>query len=260
MSTMNSSDMPAVEHQLKQLESRLAETASQSNRRLTITSLVMLSLLVGAFFYLRFIASSIATYAEAPTLVELVAAQVEPRLQEAPAELATSLKAQAPEVVGQGEKLLLDALPQLTQQADELLVSFFEREFKRIEEEATKLIRDALDTAVAQAREKNIDLTNEGELEKAVAQAAPTLREMAETLIKENFAKYSAGTEGVAAYIDRIATSDDLSDHEQSQKEVLITGLALLRKMEDDKSRAPLQSILEGQVPTDSPLLPSSSE
>ena len=260
MSEMNSSDTPAVVSQLKQLESRLAETASQSNRRLTITSLVMLSLLVGAFFYLRFIASSIATYAEAPTLVELVAAQVEPRLQEAPAELATSLKAQAPEVIGQGEKLLLDALPQLTQQADEFLVSFFEQEFKRIEDEATKLIRDALDSAVAQAREKNIDLTKEGELEKAVAQAAPTLREMAETLIQENFAKFSAGTEGVAAYIDRIATSDDLSDHEQSQKEVLITGLALLRKMEDDSSRAPLQSIFEGQIPIDSPLLPSSSE
>lgn len=117
--------------------------------------------------------------------------------------------------------------------------------------------RDALDTAVAQAREKKIDLTKQGELEKAVAQAAPTLREMAETLIKENFTKYSAGTEGVAAYLDRIATSNDLSDHEQSQKEVLITGLALLQKMEDDRTRAPLQSILDGQIPTDSPIVPS---
>ena len=102
-----------------------------------------------------------------------------------------------------------------------------------------------------------LNIYKEGELEKAVAQAAPTLREMAETLIKENFAKYSAGTEGVAAYLDRIATSNDLSDHEQSQKEVLITGLALLRKMEDDRTRAPLQSLLDGQFPSDSPIVPS---
>jgi hypothetical protein len=254
MSDMNPSDAAAVEDRLKQLQARLAETASQSSRRLTVTSLVMAGLLVGAFFYLRFIASSITTYAEAPTLVELVAAQVEPRLQEAPAELAATLKARAPEVVGQAEKLLLDALPQLTQQADEFLVSFFEREFKNIESEAAKLIREAFDTVVAKAREKNIDLAKEGELEKAVAQSAPTLREMAETLIQANFEKYSDGADGVAAYIDRIATSSDLTDHEQSQKQVLITGLALLQKMEKDKNRAPIQSILEGRIPADSPV------
>ncbi len=54
-------------------------------RWLSITSLVIMGLILAAFFYLRFIASSITTYAEAPTLVEVVAAQVEPRLQEAPA-------------------------------------------------------------------------------------------------------------------------------------------------------------------------------
>ena len=254
MSSAVPNDSSSVESRLKRLQTRLAETASQSNRRLTITGLVMAGLLVGAFFYLRFIASSITTYAEAPTLVELVVAQVEPRLQEAPAELAKSLKAQAPEVVGQGEKLLLDAVPQFMRQADDFLVSFFEKEFQDIEKEATKLIQDAFNTAMAKAREKNIDLTKEGELEKAVAQAAPNLREMAEVLINDNFEKYSAGTDGVAAYIDRISTSEGLSDHERSQREVLITGLALLRKMEEDRSRAPIQSLLDGRIPADSPV------
>jgi len=50
MSGMNPSDAAAVESRLKQLQARLAETASQSSRRLTITSLVMASLLVAAFF------------------------------------------------------------------------------------------------------------------------------------------------------------------------------------------------------------------
>ena len=259
MSSAHDSNTAAVETRLQNLQKRVAETASRSSQRLTITSLVMVALLAGVFLYLRFLSKTITEFADAPTLVQLVSDQVEPRLQEAPAQLADSLKAQAPAVIGQAETMLLEAIPQVLDEADAFLVSFFENEFKEIEDEAYKVIHDALDDTIAQAKEKNIDLAKEGELEKAVAGAAPALREMVQTLIEANFDKFSEGTTEVSAYIDNLVSSDNLTDHEQAQKEVLISGLALLRKMEEDRSRAPIQGVLNGTIPADSPLPPLDS-
>jgi len=252
MSTSNSSD--AASSRLQGLQTRVAETAARSSQRLTVTSLVMLALLLGVFFYLRFLSNTISEFADAPTLVQLVADQVEPRLQEAPAQLAESLKEQAPVIVGQGETLIMEAVPQLLEEADSVIVGFFESEFKEIEDEAYRVIHDAFEDIIAEAKKKNIDLAKEGELEKAVAQAAPALREMVQVVIEQNFEKFSEGTTGVGVYIDHIASDENLTDHEQAQKEVLISGLALLKKMELDRSRAPIQGVLDGTIPADSPL------
>jgi hypothetical protein len=252
MSTSNSSD--AASSRLQGLQTRVAETAARSSQRLTVTSLVMLALLLGVFFYLRFLSNTVSEFADAPTLVQLVADQVEPRLQEAPAQLAESLKEQAPAIVGQGEQLIMEAVPQLLEEADSVIVGFFESEFKEIEDEAYRIIRNAFEDVIAEAKKKNIDLAKDGELEKAVAQAAPALREMVQVVIEQNFEKFSEGTTGVGVYIDHIASDENLTDHEQSQKEVLISGLALLKKMEQDRSRAPIQGVLNGTIPEDSPL------
>jgi hypothetical protein len=252
MSTSNSSD--AASSRLQGLQTRVAETAARSSQRLTVTSLVMLALLLGVFFYLWFLSNTISEYTKAPILVQLVADQVEPRLQEAPAQLAESLKEQAPAIVGQGETLIMEAVPQLLKEADSVIVGFFESEFKEIEDEAYRVIYDAFEDVIAEAKKKNIDLAKEGELEKAVAQAAPALREMVQVVIEQNFEKFSEGTTGVGVYIDHIASDENLTDHEQAQKEVLISGLALLKKMELDRSRAPIQGVLDGTIPADSPL------
>ncbi|NBP89069.1 MAG: hypothetical protein EBU59_11340 [Planctomycetia bacterium] len=77
---------------------------------------------------------------------------------------------------------------------------------------------------------------------------------MVQVVIEQNFEKFSEGTTGVGVYIDHIASDENLTDHEQAQKEVLISGLALLKKMELDRSRAPIQGVLDGTIPADSPL------
>lgn len=258
MSTTNSSD--TASGRLQSLQTRVAETAARSSQRLTVTSLVMLALLLGVFFYLRFLSKTITEFADAPTLVQLVSDQVEPRLQEAPAQLAESLKEQAPAIVEQGEKVIMDAVPQMLKEADSVVVGFFENEFKEIEDEAYRVIHDAFEDVIAEAKKKNIDLAKEGELEKAVAQAAPALSEMIQVVIEQNFDKFSEGTTEVGVYIDHIATDENLTDHEQAQKQVLISGLALLKKMESDRSRAPIQSVLNGTIPEDSPLPPLNQE
>ena len=89
---MSNTDQVTIENRLQSLENRVAKNADKAKSRLTLTVVVMACLLVGVFFYLRFLSTTIATAAEAPTLVQLIAVQVEPRLQQAPAKLQSHLK------------------------------------------------------------------------------------------------------------------------------------------------------------------------
>ena len=149
---MHDTDLSTIENRLHALEKRITKTAAKSKTRLNLTIAVMACLLVGAFFYLRFLSTSITTAADAPTLVQLVADQLEPRLQQAPAQLTESLKAQAPMVVDRGEKLILDAVPEALDQADAFIISFFEKEFQEIEKKAYEVIHDGFNDVITQAK------------------------------------------------------------------------------------------------------------
>ena len=246
---MHDTDLSTIEKRLHALEDRIAKTAAKSKSRLTLTIAVMACLLVGAFFYLRFLSTSITTAADAPTLVQLVADQVEPRLQQAPAQLTESLKSQAPMVVDRGEQLILNALPEAFDQADTFIISFFEKEFEEIEKKAYDVIHDGFDDVITQAKAKNFDFAKDGELEEAVGKIAPNLRLMIESIIEENMQKFKTGTNEVSAYISQLSTDQNLTDHEKAHREILISGIALIRKMENDPSRSPIGGILKGDLP-----------
>tara|TARA_Y100000385_G_scaffold286872_1_gene349799 strand:+ start:449 stop:1222 length:774 start_codon:yes stop_codon:yes gene_type:complete len=246
---MHDTDLATIENRLHALEDRIAKTAARSKSRQTLTVAVMACLLVGAFFYLRFLSTSITTAADAPTLVQLVADQIEPRLQQAPAQLTESLKAQAPIVVDSSEKIILDALPEALDQADEFIISFFEKEFQEIERKAYDVIHDGFNDVIAQAKEKKIDLEKDGELEEAVGKIAPNLRQMIESIIEENMDEFKSGTNEISAYISRLSTDKDLTDHEKAHREIMISGIALIRKMENDPSRSPISGIMRGDLP-----------
>ena len=246
---MSNPDLATVENHLQALENRVTKNAARAKSRLTLTVLVMACLLVGVFFYLRFLSTTITAAAEAPTLVQLIADQVEPRLQEAPEKLTESLKAQAPMVVDRGEKMILDALPEVLDQADSFLVSFFEKEFQEIEKKAYDVIHEGFKDVVTQAKEKKIDLAKEGELEAAVSKIAPNLRKMIEIIIEENVKQFESGTNEISAYVSRLSTNEGLTDHEKAHREIMISGLALIKKMEQDPSRSPIKGVLRGDLP-----------
>ncbi len=248
---MSNTNQVTIENRLQSLENRVAKNAAKAKSRLTLTVVIMACLLVGVFFYLRFLSITIATAAEAPILVQLIADQVEPRLQQAPAKLTESLKAQAPMVVDRSEKMILDALPEVLDQADSFLASFFDQEFKEIENKAYDVIHEGFRDVIAQAKEKKLDLTKEGELEAAVGKIAPNLRKMIETIIEENIKEFESGTNEISAYVSRLATNEGLTDHEIAHREIIISGLALIKKMEQDPSRAPIKGVLRGDVPVE---------
>lgn len=248
---MSHSDLSAVENRLRALEDRVEKTADKAKNRLTLTIVVMACLLIGVGLYLRFLSTTIASVAEAPTLVQLVADQVEPRLQQAPAQLTKSLEAQAPMVVDKSEEIILDALPEVLDQADSFVVSFFEKEFEEIEKKAYEVIHDGFNDVITQAKEKNIDLAEEGALEAAVKKIAPNLRMMIESIIEENMNEFKSGTNEISAYVSRLSANEGLTDHEKAHREIIISGIALIKKMENDPSRAPIKGVLRGNLPTE---------
>ena len=248
---MLSSDLSTLENRLRALEDRVGKTASKAKSRFMLTVLVMACLLVGVGIYLRFLSTTIASVAEAPTLVQLVADQVEPRLQQAPARLTESLEAQAPMVVKKSEKIILDAVPEVLDQADSFIVSFFEKEFEEIEKKAYDVIHEGFNDVITQAKEKKIDLAREGELEAAVGKIAPNLRKMIEIIIEENLKEFESGTNEISAYVSRLSANEGLTDHEKAHREIIISGIALIKKMENDPSRAPIKGLLRGDLPAE---------
>ena len=72
---------------------------------------------------------------------------------------------------------------------------------------------------------------------------------MIESIIEDNMGEFKAGTNEVSAYINRLSTNQNLTDHEKAHREILISGIALIRKMEIDPSRSPIGSILQGDLP-----------
>ena len=73
---------------------------------------------------------------------------------------------------------------------------------------------------------------------------------MIESIIEENMQEFKTGTNEVSAYISRLSTDQNLTDHEKAHREILISGIALIRKMENDPSRSPIGGILQGDLPS----------
>ena len=100
-------------------------------------------------------------------------------------------------------------------------------------------------------RKKSLTSQKEGELEAAVGKIAPNLRKMIETIIEENMKEFESGTNEISAYVSRLSTNEGLTDHEIAHREIMISGLALIKKMEQDPSRAPIKGVLRGDVPVE---------
>jgi hypothetical protein len=106
---------PALEAKIMKLHSRLEEVVADGRRRQFITVLAMSGLVLATAGYLWQLSRRIAEFADARTVVELVAAQVEPQLTIEAARFGDTLEAQAPAVMDQAEKLAIAVPPQLAQ-------------------------------------------------------------------------------------------------------------------------------------------------
>jgi hypothetical protein len=241
---------PALESKIMRLHSRMEETVAQGRRRLLMTALAMGALLLAGAAYLRYLYQTVAEFADANTIVELAAAQIEPQLNVEAARFGETLKAQAPAVLDQAEKVVLAAPPQIAREVENYAASFVDTQLASLESQAYDVVSKTLQGAMDKARDEGIDLKDEKQLDALVDSAAPTMRDALKQAIDQLYAEYADGAASLASYIEKlVAEGSDaqLTSLEKSQRETLLTGLAIIKKIESDPNRAPLQKVIEGR-------------
>jgi hypothetical protein len=199
--------------------------------------------------YLRYLHSTVEQFADPQVVVELASSAVEPQLDAQLDELGENLAAQAPETIAMVEKMVLDSPPQLVAEGRRFLVSTFDTQLADLEKQGYGLIQGALSTALTTAVESGVNLNDPAQIDKLVDDAIPLVRKELTAKVKELYEEYAAGSASLGEFINRLAKASDLSPLEKEQREVLITGLALIQKLESDPSRSPLQGVLEGKLP-----------
>ena len=72
---------------------------------------------------------------------------------------------------------------------------------------------------------------------------------MIEKIIEENIKEFESGTNEISAYVSRLSANQGLTDHEKAHRKILVSGLALIKKMEQDPTRSPIKGVLRGDLP-----------
>lgn len=252
MSERNHSPSP-LEAKLLRLEQRMEEALAQSRKRQFLSALAVAAILLGAVSYLWWLSSTIAAFADADTVVELASAQIQPHLDAEAARFSQTLESQAPVVIDQVEKVLLAAPPQIAREAENYTVSLLRDHLGSLEKQTYEVATSTLANAIVKAHDEGIDLTDEKQLDALVDSAAPTMRAELGKAVDALHAEYTSGAADVAATIQELTADggENLDATRRAHRELLLTGLALIKKMEADPKRAPLQNILEGRsLPT----------
>ena len=241
---------PVLESKIMKLHSRMEETVAQGRRRLLTTAVVMAGLLLAASGYLWYLYSKIAEFADARTVVELVAAQIEPQLNVEASRFGDTLEAQAPMVLDQAEKAVLAAPPQIAREVENYASTFVDKQLSSLESQAYDVVSKTLENSIIKAREQGIDLADEKQLDALVDSAAPTMRDTLKKALEKLYEEYSVGADSLGSYIEQLVagtSGKDLTPVQKSQREILLTGLAIIKKIEADPSRAPLQKVIDGR-------------
>ena len=241
---------PVLESKIMKLHSRMEQTVAQGRRRLLTTAVVMGGLLLAASGYLWYLYSKIAEFADARTVVELVAAQIEPQLEVEASRFGDTLKAQAPAGLDGAEKVVLESPPQIAREVENYASSFVDKQLSSLESQAYDVASKTLDGAIVKAREEGVDLTDEKQLDALIDSAAPTMRDTLKKAVDDLYGEYTAGADSLGSYIEQLAAAGgdkQLTPLQQSQRDILLTGLALIKKIESDPARSPLQKVIDGR-------------
>lgn len=246
---MESNGSPELAARIDALAGRIESMAARAERRSWVTLAVAGVVLLGMLAYLRYLHSTVEQFADPQVVVELASSAVEPQLDAQLDELGENLAAQAPETIAMVEKMVLDSPPQLVAEGRRFLVSTFDTQLADLEKQGYGLIQGTLSTALTKAIESGVNLNDPAQVDKLVDDAIPLVRGELTAKVKELYQEYAAGSASLSEFINRLAKASDLSPLEKEQREVLITGLALIQKLESDPSRSPLQGVLEGKLP-----------
>jgi hypothetical protein len=205
----------------------------RARRNATLGVLVLLALVTAG--YLSFVYTRLAKV-DAPTVVEMAASQIEPKLDGASGKLSEALKAKAPELVSEVEKALMALPDQLTAQGRTKLNQTFRENLPVIEEELYKTLRDLIVAAKTKAIDEGINPDDPASFDRIVANVAPMIHDEATKAIDGFYQKYTNSAQELVAYMQQLGENKNLDARAQLHREIVSLTLALMAKHSDAKT------------------------
>jgi len=225
-------DLASLERSIASLSRRIDENAAAAKRRQWITGLVMGALLLGMAGYLNYLYRTIVDqFADPQTMVELAYQSVQPQIDKEVGKLGENLKAQAPQLVAQAEQMVLDSPPQISREAQTYVAAQLDTHLTDLEGKSYELVSGMLKESVARAKAQGIDLNDDKQVDKLVADAAPMMRDELRKVIRQLYTEYAEAASGIGAFVNKLTSGEQLSPLEERQRDVLLTGLALIQKI-----------------------------
>jgi len=231
------------------LARRVDEAHGSARLRRLVAALAAAAILAAGAGYLAFLHATVRRYAAPDVLVELAAASIEPRLDAEVGRVGERLVAEAPRLMDQAEAAILESPPRIVAGARDMLASRFDGYLGNLEERVYAIVAGLLAESLDRARREGIDLNDDAQLDALVDDSGPVMRAELERVVRELYGEYRLAADGVGTLVERLSTDGPLDPVDERHREILVSGLALIRKIEADPARAPLQGVLRGEAP-----------
>ena len=218
---------PATAEALSRTERELNDAVDSAKKKRNIMGIATALLAIAAVIYLSWAYSQIAQV-DARTAVQLVEVQVDPYLNRPAQEWAAQLQAQAPDVMARAEAAALEMPERASERAIEFVTDGLDAKMPEIKSEIMTMVDDfAKGTKeLAQERYGTTEL-NEEQMQSLMTDVSKEFERSLGEKMDELQQKYREVADELIAYLDELATSNDLTETQKIHREIIVSFLAL---------------------------------
>jgi hypothetical protein len=190
--------------------------------------LVLIAFVIG---YMTWVSSAVSKL-DAPALTRVAVAHFEDRVPELRAEIRDYAIARAPEVTDRAGDLLVQLPARLREALEGQLLAKTDELISRLETDVDLALTVVVDDQIELVRAELPDGTPEQQLDAMILGVSNVFRDTMIAAVDEMYIEYSGEIRRLNAYLEHLQRSDDLTESEELDKELIETWMVLVHKYE----------------------------
>ena len=220
---------PGTQERLSYLKRQLEADEPFGLRRIKRGVYIQAAILVFVFGYMTWLYTSMSKL-DAEALTSVAATQLQQMIPELRDEVRNYAIAAAPELAVQAQGLFLELPRTLGAKLEEHIIQEADARMKDFEADLGEKLSGILDAQVALVKELNPGATAEESLDTAIRGVSAEYRDKMAGAIDFMYDDYSREVRKLDDYLTRLQTSEDLSETEKIDKELIEAWMVLLHK------------------------------
>lgn len=252
MTTHDSRDQAALDQRLQALRSELDSTLKNARARLWTMRLVLAVLVLLTTGYLFYIYQELGKF-DAQTVTDLAYMQIDPYIQQSPELVREELRRRAPEIIGWGEKAVLDAPAVGAAYLRQVFNEAVRDAFSKAQPQVEQAIRESLVAIKAGADKAGYNLNDKADVDRMVADAAAEFARHAGESVEQFKTEFNHKSEFILAGMTELAENKDLTPLQERHREVLLAFMALAERWKTEPPALGIEVAGEGQRRVDGP-------